>query len=90
MPFLLDEHPIVLYLFLQLEYFNVDGLQFRIELFVLDYLPINLPRDLLFSTNRLFHRTDQLQKPLHGVHVKTVKLETQTMKRPIKATEVPA
>lgn len=69
---LLDKHPVFLNLLLQFEDFDVNGLQLRVKLLVLNDLLINFFRYFILSANGLLHRCNQIQKVLHWVQVKVM------------------
>ncbi len=84
LPLLFNQNSVFFYFLFKFENFDVYGFQLFIELLVLNDLAIDLFGDLLLSSNRVLHGSDELKETLHGIHIERVELKAKTMKRTVK------
>lgn len=84
LPLLFNQNSVFFYFLFKFENFDVYGFQLFIELLVLNDLAIDLFGDLLLSSNRVLHGSDELKETLHGIHIERVELKAKTMERTVK------
>lgn len=84
LPLLFNQNSVFFYFLFKFENFDVYGFQLFIELLVLNDLAIDLFGDLLFSSNRVLHGSDELKETLHWIHIERVELKAKTMERTVK------